>query len=145
MMSGNLPRGITYAEFARSGFFEICAVACINGIILYAANARGYGNAQKLSDIMSKIIILVTLLLIITAFVKLGMYVWAYGFTQKRFCAAWLMLLLIILFALSLAKLFFEKLKFSELSVYITAAMLTILFFVNFEALSDSLNAFYGF
>jgi len=144
MICGRLPEGLTYAEFARSGFFEICIVACINGLLLYGANARAH-NPTVLSRTLSKIICIVTLFLIGTAAVKMGMYISAYGFTQKRFCTVWFMIVLAVIFSLSLAKLFRHELKLSEICTYFTAAMLLILFFVDFDALALLLNNLLGF
>ena len=44
---GVLPEGSSYAEYARSGFFELIAVSLINFAIMLAALVFGGGHGQK--------------------------------------------------------------------------------------------------
>ncbi len=144
MLLGKLPDGVTYANFARSGFFELCAVACINGGVLYLADILTLKETKKkLTKILSVILICFTFFLILTAFAKMIMYITAYGFTPKRFYTLWFMLLLTILFALALVKLKKADFRLSRYSVYVTCGMLLVLFFVDFEGLSNGLNSAY--
>ncbi len=137
-IGGTLPAGETYSSFARSGFFNLCIVACINGLVMYFANKK---TANKLIKALSVILSFATILIIGTAFSKMLLYISAYGFTPKRFYTIWFMLLLTITFVLSVIKLKKESFKLSQTMIYITYAMLVILFFVNFEGLSVYLNS----
>lgn len=144
MLFGKLPDGVTYANFARSGFFELCAVACINGAVLYIMDILTIKETKrKLTNILSVILICFTFFLILTAFAKMIMYITAYGFTPKRFYTLWFMLLLTILFALALVKLRRADFRLSRYSVYVTCGMLLVLFFVDFEGMSNGLNSAY--
>ena len=146
MIFGKIPENTTYAEFARSGFFELCAVACINGAIIYGANAVSEaGGTGKKMTVLSGILAAVTLFLIATAGAKMIIYITAYGFTPKRFYTLWFMALLAIIFTLSLVKLKNRKFKLSPVCVYITAAMLMLLFFVDFKYIANLLNAWLVF
>lgn len=144
MLLGKLPDGVTYANFARSGFFELCTVACINGAVLYISDILTLKKKDgKRKNLLEIILICITFFLILTAAAKMIMYITAYGFTPKRFYTLWFMLLLAILFSLALVKLRKAEFRLSRYSVYVTCGMLVVLFFIDFEWLSDSLNAIY--
>ncbi|MBE6705065.1 MAG: DUF4173 domain-containing protein [Ruminococcaceae bacterium] len=141
MIMGVLPDSVTYAEFARSGFFELCAVACINGAILYFYEIFSKKNdPEKRFGIMKLLIICFTIFLILTAAVKMLMYISAYGFTPKRFYTLWFMVLLTVLFLMTIFKLRDGNFKLSRCSVYLTLIWLSVLFLVDFEGLSTALN-----
>ena len=144
MFMGVLPEGLTYAEFARSGFFELCTVACINGAVLYILDLLIVKEGERITSLTAKIVlILFTLLLIGTAVAKMLMYISAYGFTINRFIALWFMLLLTVLFVLTAVKLRRAEFKLSRYSVYVSLAFLAVLFFVDFEGVSEMLNNAY--
>lgn len=141
LLGGTIPGNISIAEFACSGFFDLCMVAVINGVVLYLANAFfPEGENNKLTKILSVILIAATLLLIVTSFSKMLFYIISYGFTPKRFYTVWFMLLLFISFILSLIKVKKHNFPLSRLVTYITSIMLIILFFIDYSALSQTLN-----
>lgn len=146
MIIGKLPENITFSEFARSGFFELCAVSCINGIILYVSNGFSEKDkGKKALKIFSYIIVIFTLFLIFTAASKMVYYISAYGFTPKRFYTLWFMLLLTIIFVFCILWLKKTEFKISRYSLYLILVMLLILFFVDFESISKSLNLWLGY
>lgn len=114
--SKNLPEGLSYAEYARSGFFELCMVAIINAAIVAAVNAftNAESKAAKIAVKMVNIIFPVaTLVLIVTAISKMVLYIGRYGLTEKRVLATWLMLMLFIGFTVFIFKQFISKIKLS--------------------------------
>jgi len=101
--SGNLPEMFTYAEYARRGFFELCAVAGINLGVLAIAHLtmkRDLGEERKMLRIQAAAISLSTLLLIVTALSKMILYIDAYGLTQLRVFTSWFMILLLFIFVI---------------------------------------------
>lgn len=146
MLAGTLPENTTYAEFARSGFFELCTVACISGGVLYITEMLEIKTLIGKSATISKsLMIIFNILLIFTAAFKMIMYISAYGYTPKRFYTLWFMLLLTVLFAMAYIKLRKRQFWLSRYSVYVTLIFLTVLFLVDFEGLSESLNMKYFF
>jgi len=112
--TGHLPEELTYAEYARSGFYELCWIVAINAALLLLFNLlmrRKENEKQTLQKIYSAVISLVTLLLIATALSKLVLYIESYGLTQRRVYAAWLIILLAVIFVLVLLKQLFSRLK----------------------------------
>lgn len=113
--TGVLPDGLTYAAYAREGFFQLCAVAGINaGLAVLAAvftKRRAYDPEKPDRDrvppalrVALSVLSLFTLVLIATAVSKMVLYVDAFGLTQKRVYAAWFMLLLAVAFIVVLIR-----------------------------------------
>lgn len=103
--TGVLPEGLTYANYAREGFFQLCTVVGINAALAVLASVftkrRAYDPERPDRDrvhpalrIALTILSLFTLVLIATALSKMILYVDTYGLTQKRVYSTWLMLLL---------------------------------------------------
>ncbi|MDR2610870.1 MAG: DUF4173 domain-containing protein [Clostridiales Family XIII bacterium] len=93
----DLPGGYTYAEYARRGFFELCAVAAINLCALGFAwlfSKRKAGGHPKPLRIIGGTLTALTLLLIMTAASKMIMYVDAYGLSRLRLYTLWFLLVL---------------------------------------------------
>ncbi len=146
MFLGKLPEGQTYAEVARSGFFELCSVACINGAVLFYSDILTLqGETKKRTGLMQYLLTGFTLFLIATAATKMVMYICAYGFTPKRFYTTLFMLLLAVLFAIAIKKIRRPDFPFSRVSVYVVLAWLVLLLMVDYEAVSGMLNAQLGF
>lgn len=97
---GILPESFTYAEYARQGFFELCGITGFNVLLLFLMNtfARTRTRENKVLSVINVAFSMLTILLLITAMNKLGMYIAAYGFTIKRIQASvfmiWLFLVL---------------------------------------------------
>jgi len=100
--NGALPEQFTYAEYARRGFFELCAVAGINLGVLVVSHLfikRGADGEPLALRLETLIISLFTMLLIATALSKMGMYIYVYGLTQLRVFTSWFMLMMFFVFA----------------------------------------------
>ena len=104
--SGKLPEGVIYSEYARSGFFELCAVCAINAVIMLVFTFFMKKNAGRgiLGRIYVGTLSVFTLVLIATAISKTLLYIRAYGLTANRVIAAWFMILLALIFVATLVK-----------------------------------------
>lgn len=131
--AGRLPDGMSYSEYARRGFFELCAIAVINLIVLLVLTGcakKGGKDRPKALTVYAVILCLFTLFIIATALAKMVLYINAYGLTSLRLYTAWFMVLLCIVFLVLLARQFLHKLP--------TAAVLTAAFIVMFGGLCFS-------
>lgn len=111
---GQLPADMSFAEYARRGFFELCAVAAINALLLFAATVltKNIGKtARYVRDAYRVILIVFTLILVACAISKLYLYIRAYGLTLTRVYAAWFLVLLSIFFLITLVQVFWTRLK----------------------------------
>ena len=108
-----LPANLTYATYARSGFFELCWICGINAFLLLLFNLlirKREGGRDIVRSIYSTVISFFTLILIATALSKMLLYINTYGLTQKRIYASWLMLLLATVFVLVIVWQFTKRL-----------------------------------
>ncbi len=146
MFIGKLPEGQTYAEVARSGFFELCSVACINGAVMFYSDILTLqSETKKRTNLLQYLLTGFTLFLIATAATKMVMYICAYGFTPKRIYTTLFMLLLAVLFVIAIKKIRRPDFAFSRFSVYVVLAWLVLLLMVDYEAVSGMLNGRLGF
>jgi hypothetical protein len=125
--TGVLPEGLTFANYARSGFFQLCAVSGINAILLLLFNILIKKTDKKrdpLRSIYSAVISLFTLVLIATALSKMMLYIDSFGLTQKRVYASWLMLLLAAVFIIVLIGQLFHRIP-----IFSVIAVTAIIFF----------------
>ncbi len=78
--------GLTYAEYARSGFFQLLAVAAIAGttLVTLRAVATTEGRAERRFKVMALLTVLLTLAIVVSAFHRLVLYEEAFGLTMLR-------------------------------------------------------------
>ncbi len=98
-----LPAGLTYSEYAVSGFGQLLWVAAINlGVFSVGlCRTRPHKGLKPLLGLL----LLATAVVLLSAFVRLGLYIGAYALTWRRLLSLWLMLYLaaiVILCALRL-------------------------------------------
>jgi hypothetical protein len=85
--------GITYAEYARRGFFELLAVALLVAWLILAL--EGFVRTRTRAYVVAAIgLVLLTIVVLASAFLRLRLYQDAYGWTELRFyvlaAIAWL-------------------------------------------------------
>lgn len=133
--SGEVPMSvsITLSEYARRGFFEMSTVAFINlcligaGAILSKRDEKE--NLPKLYKVFSLFFCLFTILLIVTAMSKMGLYITELGLTQKRILVSLTDIILLVTFICILIKLFKNSFPYTKITMS-TALVLVTLYFV---------------
>ncbi len=99
---GTLPEQYSYAEFARSGFFELCTIAFINLcliVLMQTFTARKEEDRRPaLLKIYTVLLSGCTLLLIVSAMCRMMLYINEYGMTRLRVLTSWFMILLAVVF-----------------------------------------------
>ena len=125
--TGVLPEGLSYAGYAREGFFQLCAVAGLNFIVLICLDRFVRRAHARTVRVLSVTLALFTLVLIGTAVSKLWLYISRYGLTPDRVYAAWFLLLLSLLFALVIVGQFFPSVKTLPLCLAATVALFLLL------------------
>ena len=141
--TGHLPENLTYAEYARSGFFELCVIVSLNAVLLFLFNLlmrRRANESQVLQKCYSSVISVFTLILIATALSKLVLYINSYGLTQRRVYATWLIVLLGIVFVLVLFKQFFKKMKLIFCIVVVCVLMFALIAVPNVDGMIADYN-----
>lgn len=142
--TGVLPENFSYAEYARHGFFQLCAVSVINLLIIIFISIfinRSTQGSSIVLKILAVVFCLFTLILISTAVSKLIMYIHYYGLTQKRIYAMWAMALIAIIFLVIAAGQFIPKIPMVAVSFVIAVVMFGALGLCNINALIAQYNA----
>lgn len=104
--AGIRPEGFTYAEYARRGFFELCAIAAFNMLILLAAGIFSKNEKEKNPGLrfLNVLLSVLTLLLIATAMSKMVMYIMVYGLTVKRILTMVFMIWMVVVFVAEIVR-----------------------------------------
>ena len=76
--------GLTYADYARRGFFELVAVAVL-AVALAVALDLAVGRRSRVQLGVSLALLTLTAVVLVSAFVRLRLYQDAYGWTELRF------------------------------------------------------------
>jgi hypothetical protein len=138
--------GVTYADYARSGFFQLLWVAGITAMVLILFS-RITGLTERTTkrafDVLAQIAIALTLLIVVVAFQRLSLYEDAYGFTMLRLYshifAVWIAVVFLLL-AADMAGLFQRRRWFVGTTSISAMAVLLALNLVNPEAIVVALN-----
>ena len=140
--SNILPDGYTYAEYARSGFFELCRVSVVNLIVIAIAEifSRFQGKKPVALKIYISILSVFTLALMAIAQSKLAMYIRTYGMTPLRVNTFWFSLVLGILFLFILLYQFLPKINFTRCAAISCAVMFCALIFADTDAMIARYN-----
>lgn len=101
--------GMTYAEYARRGFFELLAVACLSlGLLcaLAVVTRRPAARVRRAFNAASAAMIALVLGLLASAFERMALYEQAYGYTELRVYTHTFMIWLALVLGLFLLALF---------------------------------------
>lgn len=126
---GFLQESLTYAQYARKGFFELLAVSLINlslTVAILARTGQPKPRLKKWLQAMVSLLILTTAVILTSSFLRMYLYEKAYGFTFTRVLAHSFMVFLAIIFAYTFVKIWMEKLSlfhfyFISALIYYTA------------------------
>ena len=103
-----LPQGLTYSEYAVSGFWELVQIGCINlalfgFLVEYGPKTRGF-LSLKLG------LLAVTGVMLSSAILRLNLYIQAYnGMTWLRLVSMWFLIYMAAVLVLCAVRLFVEK------------------------------------
>ena len=99
--------GMTYSDYARRGFFELIIAALLAGAVIVVID-RLVGEKSLAYRIAAGALAVLTGVVVLSAFIRLGLYQAAYGWTELRFYAlaaiAWLALAVVATLVAVLAK-----------------------------------------
>ncbi len=120
--------GFTYAEYARRGFFELLAVGIISLLILVMSEFYAGEESKKDKKFLVPALFLIAevIVVIVSAFKRLSLYVQAYGLTMLRFYVAAFIILLLILFILLAIKF----IKFKQEQFFTFGILVSVICFL---------------
>ncbi len=138
-----LPVDFSYAEYARKGFFELCAVSVINLAVIFCSLIFTVKKEKKLPVPVKALCLFVsvfTLLLCATSFAKTGMYINTYGLTVARVVSFAFTVFLVSVFIVLIVRLFSCKVKVLHTAVISASVILVVLGLVNVDKLVCEFN-----
>lgn len=141
--SGTLPEGLTYADYARRGFFELCTVAVINAAVLCGINLFTRRKDDRLpipARITAILLSFFTLTLLTSATAKMLLYIDSYGLSRKRIYVLWLMGLLAVIFLLGLLHQFLPRMRTAALIFAAVVLFVGIFLFADFDRIIADYN-----
>ena len=131
--------GMTFAEYARRGFFELLAVACLALGMLCAlafATRRETPGQRRGFNAASAALIALVLGLLASAFQRMLLYEQAYGYTQLRLYTQGFMIWLVVVLGLFLLGLLRDRPRVFVLGSFVAALVgLALLNIVNPDAM----------
>lgn len=134
--SGVVPHGYNFAKYAVRGFNELLALAVINLVVVVIMQrcAKNSGEQKTLVlRIYSVLLSLATLILVVSSFSKLAMYIQKFGLTRRRVLSAWMIALIGIVFLLVLLAQFIKKLPLIRTIVVVGILMFGVLAFARVD------------
>lgn len=90
--SRTLPEGMTVAQYARQGFFELCRVMALNLVLLWLVTRMSAQpvRERRLSLTLCLALLAESILFAVVALSKLALYIDCFGFTPLRLESTWL-------------------------------------------------------
>ncbi|MDD2418281.1 MAG: DUF4173 domain-containing protein [Oscillospiraceae bacterium] len=126
-----LPGGMSYANYARSGFFELCGVLCISVIIimicLIFVQKNDKNRLPGYVSFLLSVFILCNYVLIASSAYRMITYISAYDLSEKRVMVTWLDAVFAICMVGAIIKIWCPKFKafgFTALTVIIMSVAL---------------------
>ena len=117
--------GFNYADYARSGFFQLMIISVINIVIIVLSKKS---EEKTYTKVMSLITVLLTLIIIISSFYRMFLYEQAYGYTVLRLGVYVILITEVILFIPTI--IFIFKKNFNILRYYLII-VLTVYSLIN--------------
>ena len=121
-----------YAQYARSGFFQLVAVAFLTLMVVLPCVCRWPGSRAVRG--LAGLVTLLTLVILVSAAWRMALYVQAFGLTILRVVTLWGMLALAIALIAALAKALRPRLKIAAPVLIIVAASWVLLNYANINA-----------
>ena len=140
---GLLPKDFTVAEYARRGFFEMCAIVAINLLLIVLSVGLCRKSEGKLPGAVKGLALflcLFSLVLVVTALSKMALYMRSFGLTRLRVLTSAFMLFLALVVIAEALRLFARRVPVVQLAVSFGAAILICLSLLNVDGLVARYN-----
>ena len=121
-----------YAQYARSGFFQLVAVAFLTLMVVLPCVCRWPGSRAVRG--LAGLVTLLTLVILVSAAWRMALYVQAFGLSILRVVTLWGMLALAIALIAALAKALRPRLKIAAPVLMIVVASWVLLNYANINA-----------
>lgn len=136
---GMLPEGyeISFSDYARQGFFELCWIAALNCAVVFAVLLLARPKNGRLHPALKgtcTFICLFTLVVIATAVAKMALYISEYGMTRLRVGTGVFMCLIVAVFVALTLRVFLPKVRVLRVALIGAACAVLLLGTGNYNA-----------
>ena len=134
--------GISYAEYARTGFFQLAFITALNltVLLLLLQWTQRQGRGWRLIQVLSYLLAALSGVILVSAVWRMTLYVAAYGLSVKRALTYWGMAMMALLLAAACRKVARAEFRFFR---FAAVAVLTGWLALNYVSV-DSLVARYN-
>lgn len=133
-----LPYGMTYSEYAREGFAQTVAVCAFN-LLIFGVFLRFGSGSKAVSGFLYGLLGL-TGVMLVSGFMRLKLYIDAYGLTWLRLLSAWFVIYLAVVLVLCVVRMLREKVPAVALCALILLGWYVTLGYSNPDALIERYN-----
>jgi len=141
---GFLPDGeLTYAQYARKGFFEMCVIAVINLVLVFLSlllAKKQDGKVCRWIKLAATFIAVFTLIIIATAVSKMVLYIDAFGMTVLRVTTSAFMVFLSVVFVTVILRIYLAKINIVKVALVTAGCIVLTLGVVNVNAACAEYN-----
>lgn len=134
---------ITYSEYARKGFFEMCIIAVINLCVVFLSIVLAKKQNGKVCvgiKITATFISVFTLIIISTAISKMVLYINEFGMTVLRIGTSAFMVFLSVVFIAVILRIYINKINIVKTALITAGIVVLLLGTVNINALCARYN-----
>lgn len=134
--------GISYADYARSGFFQLVFVALLNlGVVLILLQLTDRENrGWNAIRVLATLLVVLSGVILVSAAWRMTLYVLAYGLSFKRALTYWGMVMIALLLAAACAKVWREKFQFFRFAAVAALAGWLVLNYANVDRIVAQYN-----
>ena len=128
----NLDSTFNYAEYARSGFFQLMFVSLINFVVILISTQYNVKN-EKLIKILDLLLIVFTIIIVLSSMFRMYMYEAEFGLTYLRIFVYIILLTELIIFIPTTIYIFNTKLDLLKWYATILMCVYVVANFANIE------------
>ncbi|WP_028775928.1 DUF4153 domain-containing protein [Shimazuella kribbensis] len=131
-----LPKGVTYAEYATKGFYELVTVTTLNIfiviLVIYLVQ-KTQPAIYRIVQILLSLLTTCTAFILVSAFQKLSLYEEVYGYTYTRILVHAFMILLLLLFVVAMIKTWKNTISLMQVYVIVFLVWYVGLNYINID------------
>lgn len=140
---GFLPENYTYAEYARRGFLELCAVSLVNLTVIAIVMVFTKHKKRATEITVNALVIFLcvcSIVIIATVFAKMILYMDNFGLTANRIITSWFMFGLALVFIFTIIRCFKPGFKLVRTATVTAIVMFLMLCFVDCDYVAVAYN-----
>lgn len=137
--SAGLPAGLSYSEYARSGFFQLLIVAGFN-LTLFGLCLSFAPQSRAMKGVLAALLAM-TGVMLGSSMARLLLYIGAYGLTFLRVFSMWFLFVITVVLVLCVVRLFYARLRLLRVTIGLFAVTYVLLCYADVDRLIRNYNS----